>query len=95
MSTSNPTTGLILATYPSEDPQQAIGVTYDIEVIYEDGARSVYKGISSAVQQTNADIWPARAGQPCGVHWITDNTPLFMIIEPPYFDDCPEEDVDP
>ncbi len=88
MSTSKPSFGLITGVYPSELPQPASGVSYDVTVVMDDGSEVVYQRVGPAVQRTNADIWPARVGQVCGVYWLSGRIPLFMIVEPPYFDDC-------
>lgn len=88
MSTSKPSFGLITAVYPSDLPQPASGVSYDVEVVMDDGSRQTFQNVGPAVQRTNADIIPAKAGQICGVYWLSDRIPLFMIVEPPYFGDC-------
>jgi len=81
-------TAMIVATHPSTEPQQASGVSYDIAVTYPNGSESVLKGVGPAVRRTNADIWPAAPGDVCMVHWSQGYEPMFLIIEPPYFEEC-------
>lgn len=85
--TSKPSGGIIVAVYPGTDPVPPAAITYDVEFTWDGGESVVVKGVSSAMQQGNVDVWPARVGTTCPIVWLNDE-PYFHIYQPPYFYEC-------
>ena len=86
--TSKPFGGIIVAVYPSEEPASPSVIKYDVAAINDDGTETLFYGVSSADQQGNVDVRPARKGTTCPIVWVIDQ-PFFHIHQPVYFDPCP------
>lgn len=87
MADSRPTGGIIVAVYPGTGPVSPSAITYDVEWTWEDGSKGGASGVSSAQQQGNVNVWPARVGTTCPIVWLNDE-PYFHIYQPPYFYEC-------
>jgi len=86
--TSKPSGGII--TFASgTDPAMPSMITYNVEWTWEDGSVGGANGVSSAMQQGNVEVWPARVGTTFPIVWINDE-PYCHIYQPPYFYVCPE-----
>lgn len=62
-------------------------ITYDVTWSWEDGSVGGASGVSSAMQQGNVEVWPARKGITFPLVWINDQ-PYCHIYQPPYFYEC-------